>query len=152
MAALAATRCVRSASGYNRYVKTSLVAGLAAGLALAGCNRGGDSKEAIRQGVIDHLSGRAGLDLKSMQVDVTSVSFRQGEADAVVSFRPRGQADPSAGMTMQYTLEKKGNRWVVKAKRESGLSPHSGEAQTPGGGMPPGHPPVDKGAPSGSGK
>jgi hypothetical protein len=87
-----------------------------------------------------------------MQVDVTSVSFREGEADAVVSFRPKGQADPSAGMQMQYTLEKKGNRWVVKGKRESGASPHGGEAQAPGGAMPPGHPPVDKSAPSGTAK
>ncbi|MEK7754401.1 MAG: hypothetical protein AAB654_20920 [Acidobacteriota bacterium] len=127
-----------------------------------------------------HLSTRAGLDLKSMQVDVSSVSFRQNEADAVVSFRPKGSTEPSAGMKMQYTLEKKGDRWVVKGKRESGMSPHGAGApggamppggaamppggaamppdhppsgtMPPGGAMPPGHPPAAKSAPSGSGK
>jgi hypothetical protein len=53
-------------------------------------------------------------------------------------------------MQMQYTLEKKGGRWVVKGKRESGMSPHNGG--TPGGAMPQGHPPAGKSAPSGSGK
>jgi ABC-type Fe3+-citrate transport system substrate-binding protein len=139
-------------------VKTSAGAVAAAILVLLGCSRGVDSKEAIRLGVIEHLSGRSGLDLKSMQVDVTSVSFRQNEADAVVSFRPKGVADASAGMQMQYTLEKKGDRWVVKGKRESGMSPHGGTQPAPPGGpalggeMPPGHPPMGKSAPSGSGK
>jgi hypothetical protein len=159
-------------SRYNRIVKTSVGAVLAAALFLSGCGRAVDSKEAVRQGVLDHLSTRAGLDLKSMQVDVVSVSFRQNEADAVVSFQPKGSPGPSAGMQMQYTLEKKGGRWVVKVKRESGMSPHGGGAPgpamppghppggamppggagTPGGAMPPGHPPAGKSAPSGSGK
>ena len=135
---------------YNRIVKTSVGAVLAAALFLSGCGRAVDSKEAVRQGVLDHLSTRAGLDLKSMQVDVVSVSFRQNEADTVVSFRPKGSSEPSAGMQMQYTLERKGDRWAVKGKRESGMSPHGGG--TPGGAMPPGHPPAGKSAPSGSGK
>ena len=129
---------------------------MAAALLLLGCSRAVDSKEAVRQGVLDHLSTRAGLDLKSMQVDVVSVSFRQNEADAVVSFRPKGSSEPSAGMQMQYTLEKQGDRWVVKGKRESGMSPHGGGtpsgAMPPAGAMPPGHPPAGKGVPSGSGK
>jgi hypothetical protein len=143
-------------------VKTSIGAILAAALLLAGCGRGIDNKEAVRQGVLDHLSTRAGLDLKSMQVDVASVSFRQNEADAMVSFRPKGATDASAGMQMQYTLEKKGNRWVVKGKRDSGMAPHGGAPGSmpgsmpggamPGGAMPPGHPPAGKGAPPGSGK
>ncbi len=117
-----------------------------------GCSRSAGGKEAIRQGVIEHLSGRAGLDVKAMQVDVTSVTFRENEADAVVSFRPKGVSDPGAGMQMQYTLEKKGDRWVVKGKRESGTSPHGGAPATPGGTLPPGHPPMGTGKPSGSGK
>jgi hypothetical protein len=132
-------------------VKNSLVAAAAVSLALWGCSRGVSGKEAIRQGVIEHLSGRAGLDVKSMQVEVTSVTFREKEADAVVSFRPKGVSDPGAGMQMQYTLEKKGDRWVVKGKREAGTSPHGGTG-APGGAMPPGHPPAGAASPSGSGK
>ena len=125
-----------------------------AALLLTGCSRGTDNKEAVRQGVLEHLSTRAGLDVKSMQVDVVSVSFRENEADAVVSFRPKGTTDAGAGMQMNYTLEKQGARWVVKAKRDSGASPHGGmpAGTPPGGQMPPGHPPAGKGAPSGSGK
>jgi hypothetical protein len=139
-------------------VKISIGAILAAALLLAGCGRGVDNKEAVRQGVLDHLSTRAGLDLKSMQVEVASVSFRQNEADAMVSFRPKGATDASAGMQIQYTLEKKGNRWVVKGKRDSGTAPHGGApgsmpgGSMPGGAMPPGHPPAGKDAPPGSGK
>lgn len=91
-----------------------------------------------------------------MQVEIASVSFRQNEADAVVSFRPKGSTDASTGMQMQYTLEKKGGRWVVKGKRESGMSPHgAGGAMPPasqGGAMPPGHPPAGKSAPPGKEK
>ena len=133
-------------------MKTSaVIAVAAAALALSGCSRGVDSKEAVRQGVIDHLSNRAGLDLKSMQVEVTSVSFRENEADAVVSFRPKGSSDPGTGMQMQYTLEKQGNRWVVKGRRESGASPHGGGAQAPGD-VPAGHPPMGKAPGSGTAK
>lgn len=78
-----------------------------------------------------------------MQVDVTSVSFRQNEADATVSFRPKG-AGAGAGMQMRYLLERRGNRWVVKSKSEAGGSPH-GASPAPGTRaleLPPGHPPA----------
>jgi hypothetical protein len=121
-------------------------------LALAGCNRGIDNKEAVRQGVIDYLSARSNLNIASMDVDVTSVSFRQNEADATVSFSPKGGGAVNQGMTMRYTLEKKGNRWVVKSRADSGQDPHGGAmpegmpapGAPPAGGseLPPGHPPV----------
>ncbi len=80
-----------------------------------------------------------------MQVDVASVTFRDNEADAVVSFKPKGSADPSNTMQMRYTLERKGGDWVVKSRGGSGGSPHGGmggAAPAPGGEMPSGHPPV----------
>jgi hypothetical protein len=118
---------------------------LAAGLLLAGCGRNIQTEAAVRQGVVDYLSGRPDLNLSQMQVDVTAVSFRQDEADATVSFRPRGAAAAS-GMQMRYTLERKGGRWVVKGK---GAGPHasaspsdapSSPAPGQGGQLPPGHP------------
>jgi hypothetical protein len=45
-------------------------------LLLAGCNRGSRDREAIRQGVIDHLAG-TNVNVAAMDVDVTSVQFKQ---------------------------------------------------------------------------
>jgi hypothetical protein len=131
---------------------------LVAALLVWGCSRGGESKEAIRQGVIEHLSSRAGLSVAAMQIDVVSVNFRQNEADAVISFRPKKGGE---GMQMNYTLERKGNRWVVKGRSGSGANPHGGnmmpmpatpQSHAGSGGLPPGHPPIGKSAPSGTPK
>ncbi len=116
-------------------------------LALASCSRGIETKEAVRQGIIDHLSTQTGLNVNAMQIDVTSLSFRKDEADATVAFRPKGSSGTSAGMTMGYTLERKGNRWVVKGRRDAAGSPHGGGGEMPmakpadpNSPLPPGHP------------
>jgi hypothetical protein len=127
---------------------------LLAAVALGGCgtSRGIQNEAAVRQGVIDYLSKRTDLSLSVMQVDVTSVSFRQNEADATVSFRPKGAAAGAGAMSMRYTLERQGNRWVVKGRgrNQAGAAPH-GMGQPGAGkpamgegasGLPPGHPPV----------
>jgi hypothetical protein len=93
-----------------------------------------------------HLSSRSDLDIDSLQVDVATVTFRNGEADAVVSFRPKGSTDPASAMQIRYTLERKGGEWVVKSRSEAGGSPHGGAP--PDGGLPPGHPPIPE-SPSG---
>jgi hypothetical protein len=115
--------------------------------ALAGCGGNVHSTEAVRQGVVDHLAARKNLDLdlSSMEVTVTSVSFRENEADATVSFRPKG-GGAASGMSMRYTLERKGNRWMVKSKAESGSMPHGSGMQEGGasGQLPAGHPPVQE--------
>ena len=147
--------------GYNRSVRIATL--LVCLLGLIGCGRGIETKEAVRQGVLDYLSSRTNLNISSMQVDVSSVVFRNNEADAVVTFAAKGSTNPSQGMEMRYTLEKKGNHWVVKHRADSGKSPHGGGAANPhGGGMgdagqmpgtapqmpplpgeiPPGHPPM----------
>ncbi len=121
-----------------------VVAGLMA-LVFAGCNRGLENTEAVRQAILEHLSKRGTLNLNSMQVDVVSVSFRQTEADATVSFRLKGsQGGP--GMTMNYTLVKQGNGWAVKDRADAAGSPH-GAGQMPQG-MPQGHPQVGAPQPS----
>jgi hypothetical protein len=95
----------------------------------------------VLQGVMEHLTKNTGLDLTSMDVEITSLSFRGGEADALVSFRPKGSGDP--GMQMKYTLESKDAKWAVKGRAESGSSPHSGTPAAPGGQLPAGHPPIN---------
>ncbi len=126
-------------------------------LAPVGCNRGGgiENKEAVRQGVVDYLSSRSNLNVASMNVDVTSVTFKGNEADATVSFAPKGAGGAGQGMSMRYTLERKGNRWVVKGRADSGKNAHGmggpgGEGamppmpgqNPPAGELPPGHPPM----------
>jgi hypothetical protein len=129
---------------------------------LAGCSRGVQSEAAVRQGVIDYLSQRSDLNLSQLDVNVSSVSFRENEADATVAIRPKGGGAAQA-MQIRYTLERKGSRWVVKGKgqgqEQHGMTPAPGqvppghppvgERARPGGGraMPPNHPPVDKQGP-----
>ncbi len=121
---------------------------LAVALVAASCSAGLDTKEAVRLGVIDHLSKRPELNISSMQVEVVSVSFREEEAQATVSFRPLGGAG-GAGVQMQYHLTRKGRQWVVQGRTEAGANPHSTAADAPapsgaGGALPPGHPRVDQ--------
>ncbi|MCW5983219.1 MAG: hypothetical protein KIT09_34330 [Bryobacteraceae bacterium] len=117
---------------------------------LCGCKKDIQSKEAVRQGVIQHLAGKAGLDVGSMDVEVSSVMFRDNEAEATVSFRPKGATDPASSMSMTYTLERKGNQWVVKSKSGTAGDPHGGMPEPgEGGTMPPGHPPLGGEPPAG---
>ena len=60
---------------------------------------------------------------QSMKIDVVSVSFRDKEADAVVSVSPK---EGGAGIQMNYSLTMEGGKWTVK----------------PAGEIPAGHPPV----------
>jgi hypothetical protein len=120
-----------------------------AALLPAACSRDIQNEAAVRQGVMDYLSARRDLNLSQMQVDVSSVSFRQNEADVTVSFRPKG-GQASSGMQMRYTLERRGNRWVVKGR---GTGPHGQmPAPTPGSRLPAGHPPIGPGMQPGTGK
>jgi len=115
---------------------------LAALAVLSGCAKDIQTKEAVRQAVIDHISSRKGLDLDLSRIvlDVASVTFRENEADATVSFQPKGGGP--GGMSMKYTLERQGNQWRVKAKAETGGSPHGQSAAQPSGDLPAGHPPL----------
>ena len=96
---------------------------------LAGCNRGAHDKEAIRQGVLDHLAG-VQLNVASMNVEVTSFQIDGNQAQATVSFSPKG-GSAAQGMSMQYRLEQKGGRWAVVGRKDAGASPHGGGAMPP---------------------
>lgn len=121
-----------------------LVVSTACGPSAANLN----SKEAVRKAVVQHLSTRKGLDLdmSAMDVEVGDVSFRANEAEATVSFRPKGAQ--AAAMTMQYQLAREGDQWKVRPKANAAHGSGSVElpAPLPGSGgaatMPPGHPPV----------
>ena len=109
---------------------------------LAGCNRGvQNNKDAVRQGVLDHLA-QVQMNVASMNVEVTSVQFNGNQAEAAVSFTPKG-GTAAQGMSMRYQLELKGGRWEVVGRKDAGSSPH-------GGGMPSGPPGTEN--PHGGGK
>jgi hypothetical protein len=114
-----------------------------------GCNRGMETKEAVRQGVVDHLSARKQFNVSGMQIEVLSVDFRGNEVGATVAFRPKGGGE---GMQMSYTLERQGNRWVVKSSPTAGGgNPHGsmGMPESPAGAeLPAGHPPIPNKTPS----
>jgi len=98
---------------------------------------------------MDYLATRQGLNLGSMNVSVVSMVFRQDEVDATVQFTPKG--GNGGGLSIQYVLQRKGNRWVVKPRANAGKNPHGDMGANPHGGMempetngelPPGHPPI----------
>jgi hypothetical protein len=137
---------------YNLVVKSGLAAWVGIALILTGCAQAPQNKDAVRKGVVDHLTkSSSGLDLASMDVEVTAVTFHDKQANATVTFRPK--ANPQQGMTMNYTLESEGKNWVVKKKAGAGghegaaapegaaENPH-GQGAPPSGDLPPGHPPV----------
>lgn len=122
-----------------------------------GCGKDINNKEAVKKGVEEYLASRqsqTGLTMNAMEVSVTSVDFQKDEARAVVAFKVKGDTSGGGGMAMNYVLERKGAKWVVKGRQENGLNPHGGGAMPPGGAMPggamptegalpPNHPPVE---------
>jgi hypothetical protein len=128
-------------------VKAFSLVVLAAALSLAGCQKNIQTNEAVRDGVIKHLSQNKNLAISSMDVEVASVTFKDNEAEAAVSFKPKG-GDASSAMTMRYTLEKKGSEWVVKKKADSGMG--HGATAPQGTGLPQDHPPMGSGTAGGT--
>lgn len=122
-----------SRRGYNRVVRIASAVLLA--LCLAGCNRGNENKDAVRQGIIDHLAARQ-MSTSSMDLNVTSVEFNGNKAEAVVTFAPKG-GTPEQGMSMRYELEQQGSKWVVVGRKDAGghgsMPAPNGNAPAPGG-------------------
>ena len=108
-----------------------------AAILLAGCAKNIDTPEAVKDGVLKDIAKK--VDVGSMDVNVDSVSFREKEADAQVSFMPKG-APRSQAITMSYVLERQGDEWHIKSRT---MSMHGAAGTQPAGGqaaLPPGHP------------
>ena len=96
---------------------------------------------------MDYLKERAatmGLNMDAMDATVNSVSFEKDVAHASVMFSVKGT--PGGGMAMDYVLDRKGGKWVVRSRQMSPSNP-PGSASPPEGApqnLPPGHPPMDK--------
>jgi hypothetical protein len=101
----------------------------------------------VQAAILDRLQSHSGLDLKSMDVATTNVSFEKNLAYATVSFHPKDDPSVNGGMTMKYTLEARGGKWIVVKLGDS--TGHSVSNALQGGessGLPPGHPSVNQGA------
>jgi hypothetical protein len=110
-----------------------------AALCLAGCSKNIDTPEAVKEGVIKDIAKK--VDVQAMDVSVDSVSFREKEADAKVSFWPKG-GDRSQSITMHYSLERQGDEWRIKS-RDMQAHEQQKHNEQPGGALPAGHPSVD---------
>jgi hypothetical protein len=106
-------------------------------LSLAACNRGNQSKDAVRQGVLDYLASK-GLNMGGMNVEVTGVQFKGDQAEAAVSITAKGGA-PGTGMSPVYILQQKNGKWAVTGRKETGEPPHGGGV-APGAGASGGNP------------
>jgi hypothetical protein len=118
--------------------KTALIAAL---VLLAACTKDIQNSDAVRSSIVDYLRARqekTGINMDMMKVDVSSVTFTSSgnEAHATVMITPTAGG---GGMQMPYTLDRKGDKWVVRPHAEGGENPH-GAAGLPS--LPPSHPPV----------
>jgi len=129
-------------NGYNRGVR--LISSLFLILCLAACQHGGQNNtDAVRQGVIDYLA-KSGFNIAGMDVKITSVEFKGGQADMAVGVTPKGQSSVPP-MPFSYHLERQNNKWVVvghsnNAGHGAEAAPGAGGANPHGGAMPPAMP------------
>lgn len=99
---------------------------------LAGCHRGVESNDAVRQGILDYLATK-GMSTTAMDINVAAVKFNGDKADATVTFAAKGSG--AGQMTIQYHLEMKDNKWAVVGKADAG---QHGAGQALPGAPPPG--------------
>jgi hypothetical protein len=150
--------------------RIALALGLSTALLTAGgCKKQQNDNDAIRAGIMQHLTGVGTLNLGAMNMDLRSVSINGNQAHAEVEFRPKTGAPPGAGMQVAYNLEKRDGTWLVlKTQPVGGMiqhpdpnqNPHQNQNVHPGslpnfsdvlnpagapaqGALPPGHPPLN---------
>ena len=94
-------------------------------LMLAACSRSAiDNKDAVKAAMVEYLNSRSketGLDPQRMDINVNAVAFERDLARATVSFTVKGT---DAGMQMNYTLDRSGDKWVVRGKSDATTGPH----------------------------
>jgi hypothetical protein len=118
-------------------------------LVLAACGNSLKTQEKVQAAIMDRLQNHSGLDLKSMDVTTTNVSFGNNVAYATVSFHPKGDPTVNGGMSMKYTLEARDGKWVVTKVGDSAghsmsnVMPDGHPAGGDGSNLPAGHPSIN---------
>ena len=130
-------------------VKTAVIC--LAAVVLAGCAKNIDNPEAVKEGVLKDIAKK--VDVQSMDVNVDSVSFREKEATAQVSFKPKG-APAAQSIVMNYQLERQGDEWKIKGRTMEGHDQAHGQTTAGTGApgqaaLPAGHPTVTPGQTAG---
>lgn len=104
----------------------------AAFFAVSGCKKQLNDNDAIRAGILQHLSALGTLNISAMQMDMRSVSINGNQAHAEVEFRPKTGAAPGTGMQVAYNLEKREGSWtVLKTQAAGGMMQHPDPNQNP---------------------
>ena len=137
-------------AGYNRSVLRLSAALLATAAVLTSCGNSIRNKDKVQQAIVNRLQTRSGLDLNSLDVTTTAVSFDKNMAYATVAFHPKGDPNVNSGMVMKYTLEARDGKWVVVNVADSQGHGMSGHPSAGGDQLPPGRPPIDSGNPHAS--
>jgi hypothetical protein len=128
---------------------------LGAAIFLAACSKDIQNKEALRQGMMEYLQARTsqtGLDVNLMDIDISGMSFERDQARATVVFRPKGATEANV-TTLTYAFDRKGDKWVVRGRQDTGSNPHGAGGTLPppnpdpGVALPPGHPPTSGASP-----
>ena len=111
----------------------AIAAGLFAAFCIAGgCKKQQSEREAIRAGIMQHLTSVGTLNMGAMDMDMRSVSINGNEAHAEVEFRPKNGAPQGAGMQVAYNLERREGAWVVlKTLPLGGMIQHPDPNQNP---------------------
>jgi hypothetical protein len=112
---------------------------------LVACGPGIRTKEKVQQAIINRLQTRSGLDVNSLDVTTTAVTFQKNMAYATVSIHPKSDATLQS-MVMKYTLEDRDGNWVVTNVADSqghGMSGHPSANSDQA--LPPGHPVINGG-------
>jgi len=117
---------------------------LAVAILLSGCGNRIKSKEKVQEAIINRLRARSGLDVNSLDITTTSVTFQKNMAYATVAFHPKGDTSLNGGMTMKYTLEARDGKWAVVTVGDSQghAQNHGAPDDSSGTPLPAGHPPV----------
>ena len=113
--------------------RLALALGLAAALiTAASCRKEASDNDAIRAGIMQHLTGIGTLNMSAMDMDIRSVTINGNQAHAEVEFRPKTGGTPGTGMQVSYNLEKRDGAWVVmKTQAAGGMIQHPDPNQNP---------------------
>jgi len=133
---------------------------------LSACKKQTNDSDAIRAGILQHLTSIGTLNVSAMEMDMRSVAVTGNLAHAEVEFRARNSGPPGGGMQVAYDLGKRGDAWVVLKSQPLGGMQHPTTRQNPSANqpahsmpnfnellnssgpptqttLPPGHPPVN---------
>ena len=108
---------------------------LAGILACSGCqHQQQTATDNIREGIRQHLASLNTLNLSAMDMNLTNVAVNGDSAQAQVEFVPKTGAPAGATMRVSYSLEKRGEQWVVvKTNTLGGAINHPGAGTNPHG-------------------